>query len=399
MKTKLSLIVLVLTTLLATACKPTASQSSPTIDTILTAQQATLYPLETLLAVTPSVVTTDTATPVFTTTNPPTSIPLLTSTPIPTPIPTQTYAPVAASCNQATFVMDVTIPDGTVIAPTTTFTKTWRLLNSGSCTWSTDYKLVYMSGSQMGGPSLSNLSASVAPGQTIDISINLTSPAATGSYQGNYQLEDASGNIFGLGAGGSAFDVVIQVGPSGTASSTSSSLAVTSVALSVVNSSDVITACPPGYAFTFDAAIVANAGGTVSYNWTFSDGTSTPEQSVTYSAAGSQTVSITWVLGANGTIPTNPYNGSASIYIDTPNHQTFGPQSISIGCVFPSPTSTLSFTPTFTPQPSATDTITPQLSATPTSTTQPSATPTMTSQPSATPTLTPRPSATFTPTT
>ena len=35
----------------------------------------------------------------------------------------------------ATFVSDVTVPDGTSFNPGDTFTKTWRLSNSGSTTW------------------------------------------------------------------------------------------------------------------------------------------------------------------------------------------------------------------------------------------------------------------------
>jgi len=38
-------------------------------------------------------------------------------------------AAAAPSCNWAQFVTDVTVPDGTYLAPGTTFTKTWRLKN------------------------------------------------------------------------------------------------------------------------------------------------------------------------------------------------------------------------------------------------------------------------------
>jgi hypothetical protein len=50
-------------------------------------------------------------------------------------IPTKAVPPTPA-CDQAQFIKDVTIPDGTVIAPGTSFKKTWRLKNIGTCTWS-----------------------------------------------------------------------------------------------------------------------------------------------------------------------------------------------------------------------------------------------------------------------
>ena len=51
--------------------------------------------------------------------------------------------------NAATFVSDVTIPDETVISPGRSFTKTWRITNSGSTTWS-GYNLGFVDGIQMG---------------------------------------------------------------------------------------------------------------------------------------------------------------------------------------------------------------------------------------------------------
>nr|BAL54017.1 hypothetical conserved protein [uncultured Chloroflexota bacterium] len=106
----------------------------------------------------------------------------------------------AAICDWAQFIADVTIPDGTVMAPGTTFTKTWRLKNIGSCTWGTGYRLVFSSGSQMGAPTEVNLPYSVAPGQVVDVSVTMTAPSAPGSYRGYWLLKNASGALFGLGS-------------------------------------------------------------------------------------------------------------------------------------------------------------------------------------------------------
>jgi hypothetical protein len=125
----------------------------------------------------------------------------------PPPTSTQFAAPTAAStpvpCNLATFVADVTVPDDTVIGLNKSFTKTWRLKNVGSCSWTSGYQVVFDSGDQMGGPASQQLTnGKVDPGQTIDISIDLHAPAAAGTYKGNWKLRDPGGAVFGLNTGG-----------------------------------------------------------------------------------------------------------------------------------------------------------------------------------------------------
>jgi len=109
-------------------------------------------------------------------------------------------ASAASVCDWAQFVADVTVPDGTSFAPNAAFTKTWRLKNIGTCTWTTSYSLVFDSGSKMGGPTSVNLPKSVAPGQTVDISIGLTAPATAGHYIGYWKFKNASGVLFGIGS-------------------------------------------------------------------------------------------------------------------------------------------------------------------------------------------------------
>jgi hypothetical protein len=136
--------------------------------------------------------TTGTATPTVTGT-PPTATPTSTA-----PTITPTVPP--SSCDKAQFITDVTVPDGTSFAAGTTFNKTWRLKNVGSCTWSTSYQLVFYSGTQMGGPSALTFPQSVAPGQTVDLTVSLTAPNTAGSYRGYWMFKNASGALFGIGA-------------------------------------------------------------------------------------------------------------------------------------------------------------------------------------------------------
>ncbi len=124
------------------------------------------------------------------------------TTPVVTVTPTtKTPTPTTnTGCDKATFVSDVTIPDGTIIAPSTGFTKTWRIRNSGTCTWTTSYALVFQSGEKMGSPDSLAFPAQVAPGQTVDFVVGMTSPAANGTYRGNWILRNAAGQLFGIGS-------------------------------------------------------------------------------------------------------------------------------------------------------------------------------------------------------
>jgi len=133
-----------------------------------------------------------------------TSIPA-TATSIPstnTPLPTNTALPTATAvsyCDWATFVKDVTVPDGTWFSAGDTFTKTWRLKNRGTCAWTADYMLVFVSGEQLGGTTAIRLPGNVLPGQSVDVSVTLTVPAKRGHYVGYWMLRNPSGVLFGYG--------------------------------------------------------------------------------------------------------------------------------------------------------------------------------------------------------
>jgi len=150
--------------------------------------------------------------------NAPTAIPA-TATPMPTtstPIkPTNTAVPTTVSfCDWVAFVKDVTIPDGTAMGPGEVFTKTWRLQNRGTCTWTPDYMLVYTSGDQMGSTTAYRLPGNVAPGQTVDVSVTLTAPNVKGYQRSYWMLRNPSGTLFGTGAkANEAFYVEIKVSP------------------------------------------------------------------------------------------------------------------------------------------------------------------------------------------
>ena len=114
--------------------------------------------------------------------------------------PTTTPIPVADSgqcINNATFVADITIPNGALVNPSESFTKIWRIRNSGTCPWRSGYQMVFAGGSRMDGDDRIPIGREVAPGEEYDFAVALTAPAAPGRYQGQWIPADANGNLFG----------------------------------------------------------------------------------------------------------------------------------------------------------------------------------------------------------
>jgi hypothetical protein len=123
----------------------------------------------------------------------------VTRTPTRTPFRTSTPTP-NRGCDRIEFVKDVTVPDNTVLAPGSSFTKVWRLRNAGTCAWTKSYQLVFASGTQMGGRNFTTLPNAVAPGQTVDIAVNFTAPLIAGDHRGNWLLRNENGELFGTSA-------------------------------------------------------------------------------------------------------------------------------------------------------------------------------------------------------
>lgn len=120
---------------------------------------------------------------------------------IPTSLPTNTPEPTEEEvpCDRALFVTDVTVEDGSEFIPGETFEKVWRIKNTGSCTWTSSYDLVFESGDDLGGEDGAAFPGQVPPGYEVDITIELTAPETPGSYKGIWQLSNAQGTIFTYG--------------------------------------------------------------------------------------------------------------------------------------------------------------------------------------------------------
>jgi hypothetical protein len=102
-----------------------------------------------------------------------------------------------ACTDRAQFIADVTVPDGTRYDPGATFKKTWRLKNTGTCTWTTSYALVFDTGERMGASASITFPSSIAPGQTVDVTVDMTAPTAPGHYIGYWKFKNAADALFG----------------------------------------------------------------------------------------------------------------------------------------------------------------------------------------------------------
>ncbi len=181
--------------------KATATPQSNEQDAVRTAAAQTVEALGTELASTPTF--TSQASPVkptaiqptnaqVTATQEPTLAVVATNTPFTlAPSPTAT-----GICDAAKFVGE-TIKDGSSYASGATFTKSWTLQNNGTCSWDTNYALVFISGDSMNGVASKPLTTGkVAPGDSIQITVDLTAPNKPGTFHGNWGVRNPAGIIF-----------------------------------------------------------------------------------------------------------------------------------------------------------------------------------------------------------
>jgi hypothetical protein len=212
MKTRSVPVVVILSVLLLSAWGASAAPTQEAaLENIYTSAASTLSAQETILTPTPTATMLITATP-FT---------------VPTPVPATVAYQNAASyssastvngCNDAAYLNDVTITDGTVLAPGESFTKTWKLQNTGTCAWSEDYLITFVSGTDMDGEA-TGIDQEVETGGAGDISISLVAPSSEGSYTGYWRMADEDGNLFGQ----SVYELIVVSADAGTLTPTATS--------------------------------------------------------------------------------------------------------------------------------------------------------------------------------
>jgi len=195
-KKNLLVISLIMTiSVLAASCGPRV-EPTPTVD-----PQAIM----TEVAQTISAELTEVAllTPSPTATVPPTATPQ--------PLPTQALPPAptspsgtgilptlpAASPDNATWISDVTVPDDTLFAKNSKFTKTWKVENSGTTTWNSNYALIYIDGTPIPENTVISIVNEVKSKVQVELSVVLQAPASDGTYTVWFKMMNDKGQLFG----------------------------------------------------------------------------------------------------------------------------------------------------------------------------------------------------------
>lgn len=120
------------------------------------------------------------------------------------PVDSETGEPDSQVCDlaQPGKPFDITIPDDTYLNPGEYFSKTWRLVNAGGCNWTENFTVVWFSGNDLGVNKEQPLGIHVAPGESVDVTVDMVAPQTPGSYQSNWKLRNENNELFGIGPQG-----------------------------------------------------------------------------------------------------------------------------------------------------------------------------------------------------
>jgi len=123
------------------------------------------------------------------------------------PTPTASFRSTQpADCDDVlSYVDDLTIPDGTEVAPGSIIDKRWKVENSGTCSWDAGYRITHIKGPDLGAsieqplyPALSHTTAVIR--------ILYTAPNEPGIYRSEWKTVNPDGIPFG-----DAIYIVIEV--------------------------------------------------------------------------------------------------------------------------------------------------------------------------------------------
>jgi hypothetical protein len=101
--------------------------------------------------------------------------------------------------SSARVVKDVTFEDGSVIECGSSFTKVWKIKNTGKEAWPVGTSLMYLGGSEeLGIPLKSKFTVFIARSdQEVDVSVPMKAPMTPGVLKASFRLVTADGEEFG----------------------------------------------------------------------------------------------------------------------------------------------------------------------------------------------------------
>ena len=200
MRKKTSLLTAVIVAVLLASCGPKPTPVPPDV----AAQVAVAVALTSTAMARPGAPTTTQATPVPSSQTE-TSTPIIQASNTPGP------------CLDQAALESASVAENSSFTPGQTFTQTWKLQNTGTCTWMPDYTLVFDGGEQMNAPSPVPFPGEVPPGGAVDLSVVMQAPAEIGDHSATWKLRSPAGTLFGTGdSGADALVVKITVAEAST---------------------------------------------------------------------------------------------------------------------------------------------------------------------------------------
>ncbi|MHC1784321.1 MAG: NBR1-Ig-like domain-containing protein [Anaerolineaceae bacterium] len=98
--------------------------------------------------------------------------------------------------NGLAFLADISIPDGTMVAPGALVDKSWEVENIGSCSWNAEYSIRHVGGSNLGAETTLPLYPARSGTRAV-ISIQFTAPAESGTIHSAWRAYAPDGQPFG----------------------------------------------------------------------------------------------------------------------------------------------------------------------------------------------------------
>jgi hypothetical protein len=237
----------------------------------------------------------------------------------------------------AEFIADITIPDYSEFKAGETITKTWRVRNSGTTTWTTDYTVVFEKGEKLGAPNSINLPKSVGPNQFVDISIEFTVPSAAGEYSSYWNLKNPDGQKVGVAEEGKYFTMFMIIqsvdetddGGTSTSGGIAGGAKITNATVSV-DKPNFSGSCPAQLTFTY--TVTTSKAGKVNFHLKFNALSPSgyvfdapPEYTVNFT--GGYTVTYTYTLFSSDSV-------NATVKVEAVGSNTFtsAPVSFKVKC-------------------------------------------------------------------
>ncbi len=226
----------------------------------------------------------------------PTKTPFQQITPLAPTLPPTATSPAVSSfskCASASLKSE-NIVDGTIFKPGEQFSKTWEVTNTSTCVWDTTYKIIFWDGDLLGGGYVYNLPQVVGPGQSLPITLILTSPATDGSYRSEWKLQTPDNINFGVGYLNSAFYTEIAV-----SSAQKPKYDIASVEASYIR--DPKFGCPANTLVTVTVTVSTTGPLEFTYHWEQKDGNNSKPTTQYVDSATTKTFTREWKFGRANT--------------------------------------------------------------------------------------------------